>query len=748
MQNTSCRIFLSLLIFFFVVTSPIKAEIINKISIDGNERISSETIQMFSGVSLNDDLFDNDLNEILKKLYNTNFFENVSVKVKNNTLLIEVKENPIIQNIFYEGIKSTKILADLKKNIVLKSRSSFNEVLLEQDRQNIKSFLKEIGYYFSNIEISITELEDNKINLFYNISLGEKAKIRKIFFVGDKIFKDKKLKSVILSEEYKPWKFLSGKKYLNESIIRYDEKLLKNFYLNKGYYNVVINSSFAKMTDEESFELVFNIDAKSKLFFGTLKIDLPSDFSKTNYEKVEKFFKKLESEPYSINRIEDIVEKIEIITINEQYESIKANISENIVADKINIDFKIEETEKFFVERINVLGNNVTLESVIRNQIEIDEGDPFNQILYAKSINNIKSLNFFESVTGEILDGKEFNTKIININITEKATGEIFAGVGTGTTGSSFSFGVKENNYLGRGVQVDGDLRVSEERIKGKFLVSNPNYKNSDKKIDFALMATATDRLGTSGYKSNVTGFSIGTEFEYLDDFRFGLSTNNNIEKIDVDASASAKQKKQDGSYFDSFIGLNFVYDKRNQKYQTTGGFLSDYLINLPVLSDTNTLTNIYSYKFFSELYENNVSSISFLFKGATSLSGDDIKLSERLFIPGRKLRGFETGKIGPKDGSDFIGGNYVSTINATTTLPKILENVQNIDMVMFADVANIWGVDYDSSLDKSGIRSSIGLGLDWLTPIGPLTFSFATPITKESTDIEQTFRFNIGTSF
>ena len=356
-------------------------------------------------------------------------------------------------------------------------------------------------------------------------------------------------------------------------IIRYDEKLLKNFYLNKGYYNVVINSSFAKLTDNQEFELIFNIDAKSKLFFGTLKIDLPSDFSKTNYEKVEKFFKKLESEPYSINRIEDIVEKIEIITINEQYESIKANINENIVADKININFKIEETEKFFVERINVLGNNVTLESVIRNQIEIDEGDPFNQILYAKSINNIKSLNFFESVTGEILDGKEFNTKIININITEKATGEIFAGVGTGTTGSNFSFGVKENNYLGRGVQVDGDLRVSEERIKGKFLVSNPNYKNSDKKIDFALKATATDRLGTSGYKSNVTGFSIGTEFEYLDDFRFGLSTNNKIEKIDVDASASTKQKKQDGSYFDSFIGLNFVYDKRNQKYQTTGGF-------------------------------------------------------------------------------------------------------------------------------------------------------------------------------
>ena len=168
----------------------------------------------------------------------------------------------------------------------------------------------------------------------------------------------------------------------------------------------------------------------------------------------------------------------------------------------------------------------------------------------------------------------------------------------------------------------------------------------------------------------------------------------------------------------------------------------------MPILSDTNTFTNIYNYKIFKELYENNVSTFSFSFQGATSLSGDDIKLSERLYIPGRKLRGFETGKIGPKDGSDYIGGNYVSTINATTTIPKILENVQSVDLVMFADAANIWGVDYDSSLEKNGIRSSIGIGLDWLTPVGPLTFSLAQPITKEATDIEERFRFNIGTSF
>ena len=748
MFKTSHKIILFLILFTLILSSWLRAEIINQINIEGNERISSETIKMFSGISISDDLNENDINQILKKLYDTNFFDLVSVKILDNTLLIKVKENPIIQNITFEGIKSSKILEELRKNVVLKSRSSFNEVLLDKDRKKIKDYLKKKGYLFSQINISKEEIGDNKINLFYNISLGEKAKIKKISFIGDKIFKDKKLKGVILSEEYKSWKFLSGKKYLNESMIEYDERLLKNFYLNKGYYNVTINSSFAKMTNDQSFELIFNIDANSKIFFGDLKIDLPVDFSKSNYEEVEKFFKKLEDEPYSLNRIEDIVERIEIITINEQYESIKASIKENIVSNKININFKIEETEKFFIERINIFGNNVTRESVIRNQIEIDEGDPFNQILYLKSLNNIKALNFFDTVEGEILSGNEFNTKIININIKEKPTGEIFAGVGTGTDGSSFAFGVSENNYLGRGVKVDSNLNVSQERIKGKLIVSNPNYKNSDKNIDLSLEATSIDRIETSGYKSNISGFSIGTKFEYLDDLSFGLSTRNIIEKIDVDASASARQKKQDGNYFDSFIGLDFFYDKRNQKYQTTSGFFSGYNLSLPILSDTNTLTNLYDYKIFKELYENNVSTLSFMFKSANSLTGDDVKLSERLYIPGRKLRGFESGKIGPKDGNDYIGGNYVSTINVSSTIPKILENVQTVDIVMFADVANIWGVDYNSSLDNEGIRSSIGVGLDWLTPVGPLTFSFATPITKEPNDIEETFRFNIGTSF
>ena len=726
----------------------LKAETVNQIIVEGNDRVSPETVIMFSGVSVNDDLSENNLNQVLKQLYGSNFFELVSVKIEDNILRIKVKEYPIIQNVIYEGIKSSEMLEDLKKEVNLKSRSSFNEIVLIKDKESIARKLKSLGYYFAEINTSVEELNDNKVNLVFNISINDKAKIKKISFIGNKIYKDKKLKSIILSEEYKFWKFLSGKKFLNEAMIEYDKRLLNNFYLNKGYFNVVINSSFAKMINDQEFELVFNIEANPKLYFGKLKLNLPTDFSESNYESLDKFFNKLENEPYSLYSVENILEKIEDITVNEQYESIKATVEETIIDNKINISFNIEETERLFIERINIFGNNVTKEAVIRNQIEIDEGDPFNAILYTKSLNNIKSLNFFESVEGEVLKGNKFNSKIINISIVEKATGEIFAGVGTGTGGSNVSFGVKENNYLGSGTLVDSNFSLSETKVKGRLFISNPNYKNSDKSLSLSMESSVTDRLSTSGYKSNVTGFSLGTDFEYLDDLRFGISTKNLIEKITVDSTASAKQKKQEGNYFDNFLGMNFNYDKRNQKFQTTSGFFSNYSVDIPVLSDTNTLMNTYNYKIFKELYDENVSTLSFLIKSSTSITGDNVKLSERLYIPPRRLRGFEAGKVGPKDGSDYVGGNYISSINATSTIPKILENIQSVDIVMFADVGNIWGVDYNTSLDVDEIRSSVGVGLDWLTPVGPLTFSLAHPITQAESDVTEMFRFNLGTSF
>ena len=722
---------------------------VNNIEVTGNERISDETVIMFSEISLNDDLNKNDINLILKRLFDSNFFEDVSVEFSNNVLSIKVIENPIIDKIIFKGIKADKIKKEITNNLILKTRSSYTPFILQQDKKNVSNVLKKLGYYHSEIDIFIEDLSDNRIVLTYDIFLGEKSKIKKISFLGNKKFKDSKLKSLIISEEHKFWKFISGKKYLNEATTQLDQRLLKNFYLNKGYYDVEINSSFARLINKNEFELIFNIDAKEKYFFDTIDLNLPTDFNKENFSDLQNIFNKLKDEPYSLRAVDKILKEINIITTNEEYHSMEATVEEIIEDNKIKLVFNINETDKIFVEKINIFGNNVTNEKVIRNQLLIDEGDPFNDILQARSINNLKNLNYFKSVNSEIIENNENNSKIINIFLEEKPTGEISAGAGVGTSGGSIGFGVKENNYLGKGIFVEANGTLTEESIKGLLNVRNPNYKNTNNSIDFTIEATEIDRLTDFGYKNNKVGFSIGTGFEFLDDLNLGLATSTYYEKIETNSTASARQKKQEGNYFDTFLNLDLNYDKRNQKFQTSDGFYSRYSISMPIISESNTLTNSYDYKIYSELYEQNVSTASFFFMAANSLTNDDIKLSERLYVPSKKLRGFERGKIGPLDGDDYIGGNFVSAINFTSSLPQVMENSQNVDFTLFLDIANVWGVDYDSSIESNdNIRSSIGLGVDWFTLIGPLNFSFATPISKDNRDKTETFRFNLGTTF
>jgi len=748
LKNLKFLIFYSFIVFLNF-NNTVLADIVKNIEVKGNERISSETILMFSDVSINDEVNSQKINKILKNLYDSNFFENISINITNNNLLINVVELPIIENILFEGIKAKKIKDEISKDLKLKERSSFNQIDLIDDKQNILKKLKNIGYYNSTIETYLDDLNDNRVNLKYNINLGDKAKIKKISFIGDKIYKNRKLRNIIISEEYKFWKFISGKKYLNENLISYDEKLLKGFYLNRGYFDVKINSSYAKLISDNDFELIYNINANKKYFFNELTLSLPADFQKDNFEQLDKIFIKTKGKPYSINVVEEILDEIDNITINQEYTSVKAFVEENIISNQINLNFTIKETEKYFVERINILGNNITRENVIRNQLEIDEGDPYNEILDNKSINNLNSLNFFKSVQSEVLDGDEKNSKVINITVEEKATGEIMAGAGFGTSESSFMFGVKENNYLGKGISLDANGTISPDSFKGKFSVSNPNYKNSDKSVFGTILAQEIDNTKNFGYKTNKQGIELGTRFEYLKDFNLGLSASSFYEKIETDSSASATQQSQEGDYWDTFVKINFDYDKRNQKFKTTDGFRSSYYLDLPIISKTNTLSNTYSYKIFSELYENNVSTVSLFLQSANSITGDDIKLSERLSIPGSKLKGFQTGKVGPKDGADFIGGNYISALNIASTLPSILPNSQNIDFSIFFDAANVWGVDYSSSIDDaSKIRSSVGVAVDWFTPIGPLTFSLTEALSKHSTDVTESFRFNIGTTF
>ena len=739
------------IIFFLLISFNFssKAEILDKIIVKGNERISDDTIIMFTETTKGKFLDEEKLNTILKNLYDTGFFKDVNVSFLDNKLIIELLENPIIESVIINGIKAKKIKEPIIENLILKNRSSFNKYAVKKDEDFIIKSLKAKGYYFSKVITSINDLGDNKISLTYDIEIGEKAKISKITFLGDKFFKDGKLKSIIITEEYKFWKFISGKKFLNESLIEFDKSLLSNFYKNEGFFDVKIDATYANYLGENKFELIFNINSGSKFYFNDLSLTLPDDFDNTNFQKLITLLKKLDGKVYSINSINKILEEIDKITINKQYEFTKSTVLENIIDNKINLEFKIDKTEKSYVERINILGNDVTRESVIRNNFVIDEGDAFNELLHTKSINNIKALNFFSEVKSEILDGSTNSQKIINISVKEKPTGEITAGAGVGTNGGTLGFSVRENNFLGKGIEFGSDLSLSKETIKGLFLLNNPNYQGTGRSVNLTLESSDTDRLVDYGYKSSKVGLSFGSGVELYENLNFNTGLSSYVETLKTDTTASVNMKKQKGSYFDTYFNYTLDYDKRNQRFKTSEGYRSKFSQRIPMISDKNSLTNTYDYKLYTGWLQKSLATFGIFLNSVNYITGDDVKLSERISIPSSKLRGFEQGRIGPKDGADFVGGNYAFSFNAATTLPAVLPNSQSTDFSLFFDAANVWGVDYSSSIDSTNkIRSAVGIAVDWYTPLGPLNFSLSQPITKNSTDITESFRFNLGTTF
>ena len=744
--------FLKVILIYFVISiNFVLANEINNLNVSGNQRISKETIQVLGAIEFNKEYTSENINQILKNLYSTDFFEDIKIEVKDKTLSIKVKENPIIQNVIITGIKKEEFKNKLLETISLKNRSSFTDYKLQNDLNLLNNILKQNGFYFAKTQPLVKKNnENNSIDLNFSIELGQKAKIKTIQFIGDKKIKDRKLKNVIVSEQAKFWKFISNKVYLDEQRINLDKRLLANYYKNKGYYNVDVQDSFVEFKNSGQFDLIYKIEAGNKFNFNKLNLKIPDSFEEEDFEKIQKILTKLEGKLYSLNKLEKILDKIDSLATTKSYEFIDAEINETIINENnLDITISFSESEKFYVERVNILGNSITLEEVIRNNLIVDEGDPFNEILFNKSINNLKAKGIFKSVKYTMSEGSSSNLKNIDLKVEEKPTGEISLGAGVGTSGGSIGGGIRENNFLGKGIRLDSNINIDENRVSGQFIYSKPNFNYSDNTLFTSFKTTSTDYISDYGYKTNENSLSVGTSFEQYENLYLRPSILTSFESLETTSAATDNLKKQKGDYFDTYFNYALDYDLRNQRYQTTDGYRTYFGQQLPLISEHNEIINTFEISKYKTLVSDMVGKISFYSQTANSLTDDDVRISKRLYVPYKKLRGFQKGKVGPKDNESFIGGNYVSTLNMSTTVPQILPSFQNTDFSLFIDMANVWGVDYDSDLDdKSSLRSSAGLAIDLLTPIGPLNFSFSETITKASSDKTKSFRFNIGTSF
>ena len=740
--------YLLLIFLYFLSTNSSLSEVIKKFNIEGNNRVADETIIMFSNLKIGDQITRNKLNNALKDLYYTDYFKNVKITSENQVIKIYVDENPIIQKISINGIKKNKIKEKISEISLKIEKYPFVENKVNEQANLLKNILRSYGYYFVKLETIVNANTNNTVDLIYNFDLGEIAKIKKINFIGNKVFRDNTLRNIIISEENKFWKFITQNNLLDYSRIKADVSRLNKFYKNRGYFNVNVKSTTAIINDQNQFELVFNINAGKKYHFDNITINKnENDFLNESINIFENKFSKLKNKPYSKKKINKLINELNEFTLSNDFVFINAKFNEIIKKDsKIDITVYFDNLEKQYVERINILGNFITDEKVIRNSLIVDEGDAYNDVLFNKSIQNIKSKNIFKTVNYNSTN-KINNNKIIDIIVEEKATGEIFAGAGAGTAGTTLTAGIKENNYLGLGIQLDTNLSITNDTIRGKFSVLNPNFKNTDKSIKTTVESSAEDFLSSSGYKTKKTGFAVGTEFEQKNDFFVNLEVSNYYEDLETISSASNIIKKQEGSYFENLLTYRISYNKLDQNFQPSDGFKNIFTQTLPLISKDSSIENSFTSSAYHSLTDNLILSANFFLKTINSID-DDVRVSKRVFVPGRRLRGFESGKIGPKDGSQFIGGNYASSLNLSSTVPNIFFENDNIDVNFFIDLANVWEVDYDSSIDSSKIRSATGIAVNWYSTIGPLTFSYAIPLTEADTDITEKFRFQIGTSF
>tara|TARA_B100000902_G_scaffold169053_1_gene163621 strand:+ start:15 stop:1604 length:1590 start_codon:yes stop_codon:yes gene_type:complete len=528
-----------------------------------------------------------------------------------------------------------------------------------------------------------------------------------------------------------------------------DKRLLENYYKSIGYYDVQIKSNSAEISNKSgNIELIYSIDAGNRYIIKKIITNADPVIDKDIFYSLNKEYQKSIGDYYSPFKVKKLLDKIdELIAVNN-LQFIEHNVEEIVEKDSIVIKFNIYEGEKVLVERINILGNSITSESVIRSEMELDEGDPFTNLNLEKSIANIKSRNIFRTVTHKVLEGSQKNLKTIDIIVEEKPTGEISAGAGIGTNGGTFAFTVKENNYLGEGKNVGFDIQLSEDSLKGTLNYSNPNYDFLGNSLNYYLTSESNDQPDR-GYENTIMGAGISTSFEQYNDVyaTLGISaTHDDLQTLD---SASDSLKKQSGTFNEVSGNYGFSFDKRNRSFMPTDGSIISFSQSLPIYADKAFIANTISGSSYKTISEDIIGAAKVLFTSIDGLGGDDVRLSKRRNLSSRKLRGFEKGKVGPIDGNDHIGGNYAAALNFEVNLPNFLPETTGADVGLFLDFGNIWGVDYDSSLDDSNkIRSSTGAIMNWNSPLGPLSFTFATNLSKASTDVTETFNFQLGTTF
>ena len=741
---------LKFVIIFFLILSNTSLAEIAKVNIAGNARVNKATIETLvdKKVSNIDSIY---INNLTKKIYDTDFFADVKISYNNNVLTINVIENPIVNFFYINGIKDTD-LDQVNKIITLKENSIFSSSKLKKDIESTREFLNATGYYQASIVPEVIKVDNNQVNLIINIDKKEISKIKSIYFIGSKFFSNSQLIDVITSSEDGWWKFFSTSA-LSEQRVELDKQLLKEFYKSKSFYDAQIESAFASIDKNNNFTLTFSINSGKKYKFGDYDLKVSGLILKDqDISEIKNISEKLlKNEFYSPLIITKLNKQVTDLLDTKRYSNFEINIQDlKTIDDKINVIVQLNEGPKALVNKINIQGNTITEEKVIRDNLIISEGDQFNSSKVKKSIDNIKSKQLFSKVDYKIEDSDKKNFKDLSLFVKEQPTGNISAGVGYGTNGGLLEGSINERNFLGQGINLNFTGRLSNEVVRGEISYSDPNYINSNKELTANLFSQVDD-YNNSGYQNKKVGTRFATKYEVYEDIFFRPNLGVQFDKVEITGAASNLLKSRQGDYLTTLFGYNFLYDQRDSKFNPTSGSIIYFDQNIATFfSDIPTVQTGVGVTFYRELFSDKfIGSAKARLANVTAFNDKDVKLSDRIFASSSDLRGFEQRGVGPVDNGDHIGGNNLATLSLKSTFPNPIPENLRATTFLFFDIGNVWGADYSSLIsDSSKLRTSTGVALDLVSPIGPLSFTFSIPLSKASTDKEQNFLFNIGSSF
>ena len=744
--------FFTLIIFLTSITISFANEnLVNEIEIIGNQRIDVETIISYSNIDINDNYTESKGNEILKSLFNTELFSNIEIKFNNNKLIISIIENPTINLIKFDGNSKVKD-EDLLIEIQLKERSVYSRSKVRKDIERILSLYQRNGRLSSEVVPKVEKLEDNRINLIYEISESEISRVSKIVFIGNNNFSSSKLKSIMKTKERRFLRFFSSADRYDPDKIEYDKQLISQFYNNNGFPNFTFTSSIAQLSENtNNFEVIMYLDEGDKYNYGNIKVI--TKLKKINSDAALSLISANTGDIFDRSKISESIEIIRELAEGEGYSFVEINpkFKESFEDKTINVEIDINEGPRVYVNSIDIIGNTRTLDKVIRREIGLSEGDAYNKFIANYSKDSIRALDFFSAV--EISDSRSnFPDKIdITIDVEEKNTGEASIGAGySSSTSSSITLGLRENNFLGKGQKVNFSASFANTRNTYDISITEPYFNNKDLSVTGDLYSNFSDPSGVN-YESEDIGLGLAIGFPLAPDKNIRTKYSLYTAKIKPDSNATAYERLLGGTDTISQIGYLFSVDRRNSRYKPSSGFNMNFSQDLAGLGGTSYYyRNTGDYNLYKRLSDRIIGALKISAGSVNGYNGKYQPLSSNFRLGGKRLRGFKAGKVGPKTGTSYTGGQYYYLTSLETNIDFNLD-AYDITSTLFADFGSVWGLEnpaYSEINDDHNLRSSIGINLNWDTAIGPINFIYASVLEDETTDTTDNLYFDIGYNF